>query len=65
MSDPFEPMGGYLRSRGIDWTYYHDNASFRLLDEQPKHGCDLCSRYRRRAVRASAAPDSSSAATRL
>ena len=47
---PFEPMADYLRLRGIDWTYYHDKASFRLLDEQPEHGCDLCSRYRRRAV---------------
>jgi tRNA 2-thiocytidine biosynthesis protein TtcA len=47
---PFEPMGDYLKSRGIDWTYYHDKPSFRLLSEQPEHGCDLCSRYRRRAV---------------
>ncbi len=47
---PFEPMGEYLKNRGIDWTYYHDRPSFRLLHEQPEHGCDLCSRYRRRAV---------------
>jgi tRNA 2-thiocytidine biosynthesis protein TtcA len=47
---PFEPMGEYLKSRGIDWSYHRDNPSFRLLDEQPDHGCDLCSRYRRRAV---------------
>jgi tRNA 2-thiocytidine biosynthesis protein TtcA len=47
---PFEPMGEYLKSRGIDWTYHRDNPSFRLLEEQPDHGCDLCSRYRRRAV---------------
>src|SRR6266852_5754678 len=47
---PIEPLGDYLRSRGIDWTYYHDRPSFRLLEEQPEHGCDLCSRYRRRAV---------------
>jgi tRNA 2-thiocytidine biosynthesis protein TtcA len=47
---PIEPLGEWLRSRGIDWTYYHDKPSFRLLDEQPDHGCDLCSRYRRRAV---------------
>jgi tRNA 2-thiocytidine biosynthesis protein TtcA len=47
---PFEPMGEYLKARGIDWTYHRDNPSFRLLDEQPDHGCDLCSRYRRRAV---------------
>ena len=47
---PIEPLGEYLKARGIDWTYYRDNPSFRLLDEQPDHGCDLCSRYRRRAV---------------
>jgi tRNA 2-thiocytidine biosynthesis protein TtcA len=34
----------------VDWTYYRDNPSFRLLEQQPDHGCDLCSRYRRRAV---------------
>jgi tRNA 2-thiocytidine biosynthesis protein TtcA len=47
---PFEPMADYLKSRGIDWSYHRDNPSFRLLEEQPDHGCDLCSRYRRRAV---------------
>lgn len=47
---PIEPIGEYLKQKGIDWTYFHDKASFRLLDEQPDHGCDLCSRYRRRAV---------------
>jgi tRNA 2-thiocytidine biosynthesis protein TtcA len=47
---PIEPLGEYLKQRGIDWTYYHDKPSFRLLHEQPDHGCDLCSRYRRRAV---------------
>jgi tRNA 2-thiocytidine biosynthesis protein TtcA len=47
---PIEPLGEYLKGRGIAWTYYHDRPSFRLLEEQPDHGCDLCSRYRRRAV---------------
>ena len=47
---PIEPLGEYLKERGIDWTYHHDRPSFRLLEEQPDHGCDLCSRYRRRAV---------------
>lgn len=46
----FEPMAEYLKTRGIDWTYHRDNPSLRLLDEQPDHGCDLCSRFRRRAV---------------
>jgi len=45
-----EPLGEYLKERGIDWTYFRDEPSLRLLEEQPGHGCDLCSRYRRRAV---------------
>jgi len=47
---PIEPLGEILKSRGIAWTYYRDAASFRLLEDQPDHGCDVCSRYRRRAV---------------
>ena len=47
---PIGPVGEYLKSRGIAWTYHTDNPSLRLLDEQPDHGCDLCSRFRRRAV---------------
>ena len=47
---PIEPMGEYLKQRGVDWTYFRDDPSFQLLEEQPDHGCDLCSRYRRRAV---------------
>ena len=47
---PIEPVGAYLRSRGIDWTYVTDAPSLDLLTEQPEHGCDVCSRFRRRAV---------------
>jgi tRNA 2-thiocytidine biosynthesis protein TtcA len=47
---PIQPLGEYLKTRGVDWTYHTDNPSLRLLDEQPDHGCDLCSRFRRRAV---------------
>jgi len=47
---PIEPLGEYLKQRGVEWTYHRDNPSIRLIDEQPDHGCDLCSRYRRRAV---------------
>jgi tRNA 2-thiocytidine biosynthesis protein TtcA len=45
-----QPFGEYLRSRGVAWEYFEDGPSFRLLEEQPDHGCDLCSRFRRRAV---------------
>jgi tRNA 2-thiocytidine biosynthesis protein TtcA len=47
---PIEPLGEYLKQRGVAWTYYRDAPSLRLLNDQPEHGCDLCSRYRRRAV---------------
>lgn len=47
---PIQPLGEYLKARGVDWTYHTDNPSLRLIDEQPDHGCDLCSRFRRRAV---------------
>jgi tRNA 2-thiocytidine biosynthesis protein TtcA len=47
---PIAPFGEYLKSRGVDWTYKVDNPSLSLLTEQPDHGCDVCSRFRRRAV---------------
>ena len=47
---PIEPLGETLKARGIAWTYFRDEPSLRLLSEQPDHGCDVCSRYRRRAV---------------
>ncbi len=47
---PVEPVGEALEERGIPWTYYRDEPSFQLLTEQPSHGCDTCSRFRRRAV---------------
>src|SRR6478735_3656635 len=47
---PIQPLGEYLKERGIPWTYFQDSPSLRLLEDQPDHGCDLCSRYRRRAV---------------
>lgn len=47
---PIQPLGEYLKQRGVAWTYVEDRPSLRLLKEQPDHGCDLCSRYRRRAV---------------
>ena len=47
---PVEPVGEYIRSLGIPWSCHTDNPSLRLITEQPDHGCDLCSRFRRRAV---------------
>lgn len=47
---PIEPLGKWLLDRGVDWRYVKDDPSLRLLDEEPEHGCDICSRFRRRAV---------------
>lgn len=47
---PIDPFGEFLRARGVDWTYRVDEPSMRLLREQPDHRCDVCSRFRRRAV---------------
>lgn len=47
---PLEGLAEYLQRRGVPWTCCQDRPSLRLLESQPGHGCDLCSRYRRRAV---------------
>lgn len=47
---PMAPFKEYLEKKGVPWHYITDEASMRLLEEQPDHGCDMCSRYRRRAV---------------
>ena len=47
---PIQPLGEFLRARGVEWTYVRDEPSIDLLEEQPDHGCDVCSRFRRRAV---------------
>ena len=47
---PVEPLREYMAERAVEWTYYRDEASFQLIEDQPDHGCDACSRYRRRAV---------------
>jgi tRNA 2-thiocytidine biosynthesis protein TtcA len=47
---PVAAVGEYIKTLGVDWTYHTDNPSLRLLEDQPDHGCDLCSRFRRRAV---------------
>ncbi len=49
-ANPIEPLGEFMKKIGVKWIYYRDEPSFKLIDEQPEHGCDLCSQYRRRAV---------------
>jgi len=45
-----DPLTEYLKNKGVAWTLFRDAPSLRLIEDRPDHGCDLCSRYRRRAV---------------
>src|ERR1017187_8826127 len=47
---PISRPGESLKERGWECTYFRDAPSMRLLEEEPDHGCHLCSRSRRRAV---------------
>lgn len=45
-----DALSEWLEARGVPWLYLEDRPSLRLIEREPDHGCDLCSRYRRRAV---------------
>ncbi|GAB4414913.1 MAG: tRNA 2-thiocytidine(32) synthetase TtcA [Bryobacter sp.] len=47
---PILPYGAWLKERGIAWHYFEDAPSLQMLEDEPEHGCDKCSRFRRRAV---------------
>jgi len=47
---PVEPVGNNIRSLASNGVTTPYKSSLRLLEEQPDHGCDMCSRFRRRAV---------------
>ncbi|MBV9183802.1 MAG: PP-loop domain-containing protein [Acidobacteria bacterium] len=40
----------HLSKLGVPWRLWEDRPSLNLLRDAVEHGCDLCSRYRRRAV---------------
>ncbi len=45
-----DALSHWLQERGVRWLCLEDRPSLKLMELQPGHGCDLCSRYRRRAV---------------
>lgn len=47
---PLDAMRRHLQDLGVTWELVEDPASVRLVTEGVVHGCDICSRYRRRAV---------------
>jgi tRNA 2-thiocytidine biosynthesis protein TtcA len=47
---PLDGLRSHLAARGVPWEVVEDKPSLRLVREKVAHGCDICSRYRRRAV---------------
>jgi tRNA 2-thiocytidine biosynthesis protein TtcA len=47
---PLDGLREHLAGLGVRWEVVEDQPSVRLVREGIVHGCDLCSRYRRRAV---------------
>jgi tRNA 2-thiocytidine biosynthesis protein TtcA len=47
---PIEALRAHLAELGVPWEVVEDKPSVRLVREGVPHGCDICSRYRRRAV---------------
>lgn len=49
LSDP-NNIRKHVDDLGVPWRLVEDPPSIRLVREGVEHGCDICSRYRRRAV---------------
>ncbi len=47
---PLDSLRERLAQLDVPWTLVEDAPSVRLVREKIDHGCDICSRYRRRAV---------------
>lgn len=47
---PIEGLRTHLKELRVAWEVVEDKPSVRLVREGIVHGCDICSRYRRRAV---------------
>jgi tRNA 2-thiocytidine biosynthesis protein TtcA len=45
-----EGLRDHLAQLGVSWRVWEDRPSLDLVRNSVSHGCDICSRYRRRAV---------------
>jgi tRNA 2-thiocytidine biosynthesis protein TtcA len=52
---PISGLEARLRALGVPWTLRPDPQTLRLVGEGVAHGCDVCSRHRRRALYQAAA----------
>jgi tRNA 2-thiocytidine biosynthesis protein TtcA len=46
----FTDVAKHVAELGVPWELVEDRPSLRLMEQGIAHGCDVCSRYRRRAV---------------
>jgi tRNA 2-thiocytidine biosynthesis protein TtcA len=47
---PLDRLKQHLEELGVAWEYVEDGPSLKLVHDGVEHGCDICSRFRRRAV---------------
>jgi tRNA 2-thiocytidine biosynthesis protein TtcA len=47
---PLARLEREIRGLGVEWTLVEDRTTLRLVREGVGHGCDVCSRHRRRAL---------------
>ena len=45
-----QKLDAEIRARGIDWILRDDPATLKLVADGVAHGCDVCSRHRRRSL---------------
>ncbi len=45
-----EPLRGLIEPLGVEWVLREDRATLALVDGGVAHGCDVCSRHRRRSL---------------
>jgi len=47
---PIEPLRGLIEPLGVEWVRREDRTTLALVDGGVAHGCDVCSRHRRRSL---------------
>jgi len=47
---PIESLRGVIEPLGVDWVRREDRDTLALVDGGVAHGCDVCSRHRRRSL---------------
>jgi tRNA 2-thiocytidine biosynthesis protein TtcA len=47
---PIAPLRAHIEALGVPWILRKDAATLRLVHDVVPHGCDVCSRHRRRSL---------------